>query len=86
MQPLPLDENLFPPQLAKSYSFCSVHFRFYLFIMLLLNALTQQFPNIWNVFTNKNLKTSFVELCKNDPLTIIFEKKLHFYIQKAGRT
>ena len=43
-------------------------------MMLLLNALIQQFPNIWNVFTNKNLKTSFVEIRKNDLLTIIFEK------------
>ena len=50
------------------------------------HALTQQFPNIWNVFTNKNFKTSFVELHKNDPLTNIFEKKLYFYINKAGRT
>ena len=50
------------------------------------HALTQQFPNIWNVFTNKNFKTSFVELRKNDPLTSIFEKKLYFYINKAGRT
>ena len=51
-------------------------------MMLLLNALIQQFPNIWNVFTNKNLKTSFVEIRKNDLLTIIFEKNYIFTPRK----
>lgn len=51
-------------------------------MMLLSNALTEQFPNIWNVFTNKNLKTSFVEIRKNDLLTIIFEKNYTFTPRK----
>lgn len=79
----PCLKSLSLPQLAKSCSSCSVCFRFSLFLMLLLNALAQQFPNAWNVYTNKIFKTSFVELHKTGHLlSPLFLKRNYIFTSR----